>query len=87
MKFFGDLNDSQATVVVSKLRQDALELLRIVLEEALKPDMHLSTKELILQSKTYQIRHYTNLLDDSYREQAIEALRKALPTSKGVFGE
>lgn len=85
VKFFGDLNDSQATVVANKLGQDAEKLLRRKLMSG-PNDSNISTKELILQSKSYPIREYTNLLADSDRKQAIQTLREALPTSKGVVG-
>lgn len=46
-----------------------------------------STKELILKSKNYPIRNYTDSLADNDREKAIKAIREALPTHKGVSGE
>lgn len=86
VKFFGDLNDSQATVIVTKLGQSAEKLLRRELESG-PNDSILSTKELMKQSKSYPIRKYTDLLADGDREQAIKTLREVLPTSKGVLGE
>jgi len=86
VKFFGDLNDSQATFIASKLEHDAGKQLRTELGRVLN-DNNISTKELILRSKSYPIRQYTDLLADSYREQAMKTLREALPTSKGVMGE
>ena len=86
VKFFGDLNENQAIVIVNKLGQDAGKLLRTELGRG-RNVSNISTKELILQSTTYPIRKYTNLLADSHREQAIKTLRKALPTPKGVVGE
>ena len=86
VKFFGDLNGSQATEIVDKLGQVAEKLLRKELESG-PNDSSLSTKDLILRSKSYRIRKYTDLLADDCRGQAIKALREALPTSKGVVGE
>ena len=86
VKFFGDLNGSQATFIVEKLGEDAEKLLRKELKSG-PNDSSLSTKDLILQSKSYPIRKYTDLLADRDREQAIKTLREALPTSKGVVGE
>ena len=86
VKFFGDLNDTQATEIVDKLGQDAKKLLRRELESG-PNDSNLSTKDLILRRKLYPIRKYTDLLADGCRGQAIKTLREALPTSKGVVGE
>lgn len=82
VKFFGDLNDSEASLISSKLGQNAEALLRKELGNNNK-----STKDLILQSKNYLIRKYTDLVPSSDRERAIKALREALPTFKGVTGE
>ena len=87
VKFFGDINDSQASDIANKLGQDAVKLLRTELGRELHDMSNISTKELILRSKSYPIRDYTNLLAVSYRGQAITTLREALPTSKGVVGE
>ena len=86
VNFFGDLNDSQATVIANNLGHDAEELLRTELGRGLN-DSNISTKELILRSTSYPIRKYTNSLADGYRGQAIKTLREALGTSKGVVGE
>ena len=86
MKFFGDLNDDQATFIANKLGQDAEKQLRTELVRVLNNN-NISTKELILRSKSYPIRKYTNLLADSHRGEAIKTLREALPASKGVVGE
>ena len=86
VKFFGNLNESEATVIVQNLEQDAEKLLRAELGSGTN-DSQISTKELILQSKSYPIRKYTNLLAGRCREQAIKTLREALPTFKGVVGE
>ena len=86
VKFFGDLNESQASFIAENLGSNAEKLLRKVLGRGLS-DNNLSTKDLVLRSKTISFRKYTNLLDDSDREQAIKALRKALPMPKGVLGE
>lgn len=87
VKYFGDLNESQATVIAKKLGSNAEKQLRKVLLERGLSDSNLSTKELVLQSKMTSFRDYTNSLDDSDREQAIKALRDALPRPKGVLGE
>ena len=86
VKFFGDLNESEAAVIVSKLGKDAEELLRKQLESGTN-DSKMSPKELILKSKSYPFRKYTDLLANSDREQVIKTLREVLPTSKGVMGE
>lgn len=86
VKFFGDLNESQATSIAEKLGSNAEKRLRKVLGRELS-DSNLSTKELVLRSKTTSFRDYTNELDDSDREQAIKALREALPKPKGVLGK
>ena len=86
LKFFGDLNDSEATVIVSKLEQNAEKLLRTELGSGTN-DSKMSTKELILKSKSYPFRKYTDLLDNSDRGQVIKTLREVFPTSKGVMGE
>ena len=85
VKFFGDLNESQATLIAENLGSNAEKLLRKVLGRGLSDN--LSTKDLVLRSRTTSFRDYTNLLDDSVREQAIKVLRKALPKPKGVLGE
>ncbi|XP_078384574.1 uncharacterized protein LOC144667044 isoform X2 [Oculina patagonica] len=81
VKFFGDLNDSEASLISSKLGQNAKALLRKELGNS-----NIPTKDLILQSKNYPIRRYTDLVPSSDRETAIKALREALPTFKGVTG-
>ena len=86
VKFFGDLNESQATFIAENLGSNAEILLRKVLGRELS-DSNLSTKDLVLLSRETSFRDYTNLLDDSDREQAIKALREALPKPKGVLGE
>lgn len=85
VKFFGDLDDSQATFISSRLGQNAERLLKTELGKGLS-DGNISTKELILRNNTYPIRKYTDLLLDSDRQQAIKALREALKY-KGVTGE
>ena len=82
MKFFGDLYDNEAALVSRKLGQGAGALLR----NALGKDSSKSTEELILQSKTYPIRSYTDQLPKEYRERTIKALREAL-SYKGVTGK
>ena len=86
VKFFGDLNNREATLIVNKLGQDAEKLLRTELGKGHNVS-NIPTKELILQSRSYPIRNYTSLLADDHREQAIKTLREALPTFKGVIGE
>ena len=43
--------------------------------------------EMMLQSKGYRIRTYTNLITDDERASVINLFRKVLPTQKGVIGE
>ncbi|XP_078342187.1 uncharacterized protein LOC144627991 isoform X5 [Oculina patagonica] len=81
VKFFGDLNDSEASLISSKLGPNAKALLRKELGNS-----NIPTKDLILQSKNYPIRRYTDLVPSSDRETAIKVLREALPTFKGVTG-
>lgn len=82
VKFFGDLYDNEASLVSSKLGQDAEKLLR----NALGKGSTKSTKELIRLSVNYPIRTYTDQLPKEYRERTIKALREAL-SYKGVTGE
>lgn len=84
MKFFGDLDDSQASLIASKLGQNGEALLRRELGND-----SLSTKELMRQpqSKKYPIRKYTDLVPKGDRDKVIKAFREALPRYKGVSGE
>lgn len=48
----------------------------------------LSTEELILQSRNYPIRQFTDLVtNDDIRQDVIQTLRSALPNDKGVTGK
>lgn len=85
VKCFGDLDDSQASRIASELGQTA----KAQLKEELKRELghsNISTKDLMLQSKNYRIRKFTDSLSDSDRGEVIKIFRKALPAHKGVTG-
>ena len=86
VKCFGDLDDSQASRIASELGQTA----KAQLKEELKRELghsNISTKDMMLQSKNYRIRKFTDSLSDSDRGEVIKIFRKALPAHKGVTGE
>ncbi|XP_058969660.2 uncharacterized protein [Pocillopora verrucosa] len=85
VKCFGDLTLAEATSITDKLGQLAINLLRSELEKV--PGQN-KTKlpEMMLESKNYSIRRYTNLITDGERPSVIKTFRHVLPAHKGVIG-
>ena len=86
VKYFGDLTLDEATRITNKLGQLAINRLRSELEKVPgqnKTDL----PEMMLESKNYSIRRYTNLITDGERPSVIKTFRHVLPAHKGVIGE
>ena len=83
---FRDLTLNEASNITDKLGQTAMNLLRRELEKELGQS-ETPLAEMMLQSKGYRIRTYTNLITDDERASVINLFRKVLPTQKGVIGE
>lgn len=67
------------------LGQTAMNLLRRELEKELGQS-ETPLEKMMLQSKGYRIRTYTNLITDDERASVIKLFRKVLPTQTGVIG-
>ena len=88
MKFFGDLDEKQASQFIDEVDQESLNHLRNELIQELHCDKSVATSVLLQQSKKYPFRQFTDsLTDEKRRENVIKALRKALPRYKGVTGK
>lgn len=86
VKCFGDLTLDEATRITNKLGQLAINRLRSELEK--EPGQNkTSLPEMMLESKNYSIRRYTNLITDGERPSVIKTFRHVLPAHKGVIGE
>lgn len=86
VKCFGDLTHAEASLIAEKLGQLAINRLRSELEKVLGQNKT-SLPEMMLESKNYPIRRYTNLITGGERPSVIKTLRQILPTHKGVIGE
>nr|XP_058969660.1 uncharacterized protein LOC131796025 isoform X2 [Pocillopora verrucosa] len=85
VKCFGDLTLDEATRITNKLGQLAINLLRRELEKV--PGQNKTyLPEMMLESKNYSIRRYTNLITDGERPSVIKTFRQVLPAHKGVIG-
>ena len=83
---FRDLTLNEASNITDELGQTAMNLLRRELEKELGQS-ETPLAEMMLQSKGYRIRTYTNLITDDERASVIKLFRRVLPTQKGVIGE
>ncbi|CAH3037614.1 unnamed protein product [Pocillopora meandrina] len=85
VKCFGDLTLDEATRITNELGQLAINLLRRELEKV--PGQNKTyLPEMMLESKNYTIRRYTNLITDGERPSVIKKFRQVLPAHKGVIG-
>ena len=76
----------QASEITNKLGQTVKELLWTKLEQKLRYSEKLLI-QMMLQSKSYPIRNYTNSLEVAERERVITLFREVLSTHRGVIGE
>ena len=83
---FRDLTLNEACDIMNGLGQTAMNLLRRELEKELGQS-ETPLEKMMLQSKGYRIRTYTNLITDDERASVIKLFRKVLPTQTGVIGE
>lgn len=91
VEFFGDLDETQASEIVSRLKAQepvTLELLQQQLTQDLGIDKMVSTAELVRQSKEYRIRKFLDSLSREVpRVTAITIFREVLSTYEGVTGK
>ena len=76
---FGDLTLNKASNITDELGQTAMNLLRRELEKELGQS-ETPLAEMMLQSKEYRIRTYTNLIKDDGRTSKIKLFRRVLLT-------
>ncbi|CAH3025570.1 unnamed protein product [Porites evermanni] len=90
VEFFGDLDETQASEIVSRLRAqepDTLELLQQQLTQDIGINKMVSTAELVRQSKEYRIRKFLDSLSSEVRRvTAITIFREVLSTYEGLTG-
>ena len=91
MEFFGDLDETQASEIVSRLKTEepyTLEYLRKQLTEDPGIGEMVSSVELVRQSKKYRIRKFLDSLpSEVHRDTVITIFRDVLSTYKGVTGK
>ena len=91
MEFFGDLDETQASEIVSRLETKepyTLEYLRKQLIEDPGIVEMVSSVELVRQSKKYRIRKFLDSLPSEVRrDTVITIFRDVLSTYKGVTGK
>ena len=91
VEFFGDLDETQASEIVSRLKTKepyTLEYLREQLTEDPGIVEMVSSVELVRQSKKYRIRKFLDSLPSEVRrDTVITIFRDVLSTYKGVTGK